>query len=114
MARVCASHGAKDCKACRRPSKGGAAWGAEHQRRREAMLRSTPEICGRCGQGPRANDPWEAGHIVAVALGGGPEVRREHRSCNRRHGAQLRHELKKAEIERKAELRIKATIGALR
>ncbi len=53
------------------------------------MLATTPEICARCGMGPRAADPWEAGHVTDLALGGANEVQREHRSCNRKAGAQL-------------------------
>jgi hypothetical protein len=54
------------------------------------MLALTPEICARCGKGPIPDDPWDAGHVVAVALGGGLAVQREHRSCNRRDGARVR------------------------
>ena len=67
-------------------------YGADHQARRDLMLRSTPEVCARCGLGPRAWDPWEAGHVEDVVNGGGPEVQREHRSCNRRAGAKVAHE----------------------
>ena len=56
------------------------------------MLRATPERCARCGKGPIPGDPWEAGHVNAVALGGGNAVQREHRSCNRRAGAEVRME----------------------
>lgn len=83
----CVAHG-------RRPSR-RRDWGTEHKRRRKAMLRSTPEVCARCGGGPRLGDPWEAGHVVAAALGGGPEVRREHRSCNRKAGGELGVALRK-------------------
>lgn len=77
------------------------------------MLAQTPEICARCGKGPIPGDPWEAGHIQAAALGGGPEVRREHRSCNRRHGAQLLAQLKKQAADRRAEERIRQTMRLL-
>jgi hypothetical protein len=70
---------------------------------------SIPAICARCGQGSRPNDPWEAGHIVSVALGGGPEVRPEHRSCNRKAGAELNVSMKRAAIEKKAAARIATT-----
>jgi hypothetical protein len=54
-----------------------------------------PAICARCGGGPRPGDPWDAGHVVSVVLGGGPEVRPEHRSCNRRAGPEVRDALAK-------------------
>jgi hypothetical protein len=67
-----------------------------------AMAQGTiPAVCARCGEGPRDTDPWEAGHVEAVALGGGAQVRPEHRSCNRRHGAQLGAALKKQQIEQR-------------
>jgi len=72
-----------------------------------------PALCQRCGLGPRAGDPWEAGHASDVALGGGPEVRPEHRSCNRRAGAELKERLRKAEIEKRAQERIAATYRML-
>jgi len=68
-------------------------YGSAHQHRVRTMLTTTPEVCARCGEGPRVDDPWEGGHIRA--LGGGPELQREHRSCNRRHGAQLGNEIRK-------------------
>lgn len=73
------------------------------------MLASTPEVCSRCGRGPIQGDPWEAGHITDAALGGGPEVRREHRSCNRRAGGKLQVELKRRNAEARAQDRIAAT-----
>lgn len=68
-----------------------------------------PAICRRCGQGPKADDPWEAGHVHDAALGGGPEVGPEHRSCNRRAGAQLGAALRKQAAERAAARRIAET-----
>jgi hypothetical protein len=85
MAKRACLCGAVDCKRHRKGS-GRNPRGHEHNQRRKVMLATTPEICARCGGGPRAADPWEAGHVVDLALGGGPEVQREHRSCNRRAG----------------------------
>jgi hypothetical protein len=97
-----------------RPTRNLSAWGGDHKARRKRMhegLRNgtIPAVCARCGQGPRLGDPWEAGHVQAVALGGGGEVRPEHRSCNRRHGAQLRAALRKYRIEQRAAIRIAKT-----
>lgn len=69
-------------------------YGSGHQHRVKVMLATTPEICARCGGGPRVGDPWEGGHIQAQILGGGPELQREHRSCNRSHGARLKQILR--------------------
>jgi hypothetical protein len=68
-----------------------------------------PAICARCRKGPRPNDPWEAGHVVSVALGGGPEIRPEHRSCNRKAGGQLKSSIRKSTLEKKAAARIEET-----
>jgi hypothetical protein len=91
----CPHCGRVGCRAHGRPPGRRRADEAEHRSRRKAMLLTTPEVCGRCGGGPRWWDPWEAGHIVAAALGGGPEVRREHRSCNRKAGGELGVALRK-------------------
>jgi hypothetical protein len=89
--RACPHDGRVDCQRHkRRPSKHAGAWGWDHRRRAKREMATSPEVCWRCGGGPRPDDPWEAGHVVPVSLGGGPEVRREHRSCNRRHGGELR------------------------
>lgn len=83
--RGCTRHGR------RTPSATDKARGADHQHRRKVMLASiTPDTrCWRCGGLARDGDPWEAGHTHDLALGGGPEVRPEHRSCNRRAGGEL-------------------------
>ena len=100
--------GVPDCKRHgRRPSRNRADYGAAHQERRRRMLASTPEICARCGKGPILGDPWEAGHVLD--LGAGSEVRREHRSCNRRAGAQLAAQRKREAADAKAERRIAET-----
>lgn len=46
--------------------------------------------CWRCGGLARVDDPWQAGHLVD----GDPAspLAAEHRSCNARAGARLRHE----------------------
>src|SRR4030095_718860 len=77
-------------------------YGSDHKRRRKLMLigianGTIPAICARCGWGTRPWDPWEAGHLRP--LGQGPEVRPEHRSCNRRHGAQLKEEMRKVKAK---------------
>jgi hypothetical protein len=58
-----------------------------------------PAVCGRCGGAIRPGQAWDVGHVQAYALGGGLGFRPEHRSCNRRHGAQLAAALRKRRIE---------------
>jgi hypothetical protein len=100
----CAKH-----RQSRKPRHPGA-YGADHQEQRRRLLASSPEICWRCGEGPRLGDPWEAGHITDVAVHGpNLELRREHRSCNRRAGAQLGAELRKKRADKAAERRIAET-----
>jgi hypothetical protein len=74
-------------------------YGSDHAARRKTLVAevargAVPAICCRCGQGPRPGDPWEAGHLIPH--GGSSEVRLEHRSCNRRHGARLKEAMRKA------------------
>ena len=47
--------------------------------------------CWRCGQPIQPGEPWDAGHLTDLALGGDPsgEVRPEHARCNRAAGAAL-------------------------
>jgi hypothetical protein len=45
--------------------------------------------CWYCHEPPRPDDPFEAAHVVAHALGGtgdASNLRAAHRSCNRRAG----------------------------
>lgn len=112
----CTRHG----RAVRRQR--AAAWGADHQRRRRELYRAmkagqVPAVCGRCLQPLDPDGPWDAGHVEAVVLGGGPEVRPEHVRCNRRHGGQLHGELRHERIEAQARRKIAATeavISAIR
>lgn len=76
-----------------------------------------PWFCWRCGREIRQGEPWDAGHLEAVILGGGPEVRHEHRSCNRKHGGQLHGELRHERIEAQARRKMadtQAVISAIR
>lgn len=73
-----------------------------------------PAICIRCHGGPRLGDPWEAGHLVDAVFGGGPEIGPEHRSCNRRAGAQTAAKLKKLAADRRAAAKIEETAQWLR
>lgn len=103
----CTKHG-------RRRSKPTGAYGADHQERRRRLLAQAnanpaTAYCRRCGVGPKVGDPWEAGHVQDRALGGGPDVVLEHRSCNRRAGAQLGAELRKQAAEQAAQRRIAET-----
>lgn len=48
--------------------------------------------CWRCGEPILPGEPWDAGHVVAIAEGGHPDGKRlpEHRGrCNRRDGARI-------------------------
>jgi hypothetical protein len=72
---------------------------AADQHRRKVLLASTPEVCWRCGEGPRPGDPWHAGHVIPW-VEGGTEVRREHRSCNLRAGGELGAERKREKWSR--------------
>ena len=48
--------------------------------------------CHICGEHPWADDPFEADHIVPLALGGHTireNLAPAHRSCNRRRGAAI-------------------------
>lgn len=56
-------------------------------RRAAAAIRATATRCWICGQGPRAGDPWQADHVVPLALapdqaGRTPHLAPAHRSCN--------------------------------
>ena len=44
--------------------------------------------CWRCGEFARANDPWQAGHLVDGAMDS--PLAAEHRSCNIRAGNRLK------------------------
>ena len=109
MARACLCGIVGCTKHGRRPRSGPTIYGADHKERRRRLLAATPEICWRCGGGPRPGDPWEAGHVIDAARGGGPQVAREHRSCNRRAGAELGAKLRKAAAEARAQRRIAET-----
>jgi hypothetical protein len=91
-------------------------YGADHQERRRRMLADIaagrlPAICQRCGQGPKPGVEWqwEAGHVQDVVLGGGPEVRPEHRYCNRKAGAQTGAKIRKLKAEMVAQRRMAET-----
>ena len=53
--------------------------------RREAKrIRDTATECWLCGHGPKADDPWQADHVVAGDSRS--PLRAAHRSCNIRRG----------------------------
>lgn len=94
-------------------------WGYDHQRRRKAMVEglkngTVPAICARCRRGSIQGDPWEAGHVVSVALGGGPEVRPEHRSCNRKAGVGVRVAIAQGAANRRADMLYRETMRVIR
>ena len=70
-----------------------------HQGRRDQAARaqlaplvaSGRAVCWRCGKQIKPDEPWDAGHLEDLALGGRPDGERapEHRSCNRSAGAKL-------------------------
>jgi hypothetical protein len=70
-----------------------------------------PRICGRCLQPLLPGEPWDAGHIEAAALGGGPEVRPEHVRCNRGDGARLKAQIAKQRAKEEADRRAAAQIA---
>ena len=53
-------------------------------RKRAAIVRATAIVCHICGDGARANDPWQADHLDA----GNPDspLAAAHRSCNAKRG----------------------------
>lgn len=63
-------------------------YGTDYRRRRAQLFATLNEhsTCWRCGEGPREGDPFEAGHLID----GDPHspLGFEHRTCNRRAGAQ--------------------------
>jgi len=58
------------------------------------------------------DDPWEAGHIIDAVLGGGPDVRLEHRSCNRAAGARIKAQIAKQRAKEEAEDRARRQLEA--
>jgi len=52
-------------------------------KRRAALIRQTAIICWICGEGPRANDPWQADHVNPGENGDFAELRAAHGTCNR-------------------------------
>ena len=62
---------------------------AQYQANRTLVLARDTD-CWICGHPPRAGDPMEPDHVLAVADGGDSTVtnmRAAHRSCNRARGA---------------------------
>ena len=49
-------------------------------------VRDNAVFCHLCGQGWRADDPWEADHIAPGVWGREYELAPAHRSCNQRRG----------------------------
>jgi hypothetical protein len=102
--------GSTTCSHRRRRPSTSHAYGAAHQEAARRLFASSPEICARCGKGPIYGDPWEAGHIQDVArYGPNGNLQREHRSCNRRAGAQLAAQLKREKADARAAARIEET-----
>jgi 5-methylcytosine-specific restriction endonuclease McrA len=63
------------------------------------QVKREEKVCALCGLGPLPGDPLEAGHIVALSLGGKSmrsNYRAEHRSHNRAQG----HRIAKAKRSR--------------
>jgi HNH endonuclease len=72
--------------------------------------------CIRCFGTARVNDPWEPGHALDVAQGGTDHIsnlRPEHRSCNRKAGAELAAKRRKEAADHRAAERIRATVTYL-
>jgi len=53
-------------------------------RKRAAQVRASASVCHICGEGARANDPWQADHLIP----GEPlsPLAAAHRSCNASRG----------------------------
>ena len=67
----------------RRASTGRRPYDDATYRAQAALVRSTASVCHICGGGARANDPWQADHVVPVKGGGGVgPLAAAHRSCN--------------------------------
>lgn len=67
------------------------------------LVASGRAICHRCQQPIRPDEPWDAGHLDDLALGGDPAgpVAPEHRGrCNRSAGARLGNQLRRAPLRR--------------
>lgn len=60
------------------------------------VVASGRAVCPKCGKPIRPGEPWQAGHVADLALGGataGPMVP-EHRSCGSSAGAKLGNQLR--------------------
>lgn len=55
-----------------------------HYRKQAKAVRATAIVCHICGDGARANDPWQADHINATDPNS--PLAAAHRSCNARRG----------------------------
>jgi 5-methylcytosine-specific restriction enzyme A len=53
-------------------------------KRRAAEVRASALVCWICGEAAKANDPWEADHVIPAESGSVAELKAAHRSCNRR------------------------------
>jgi 5-methylcytosine-specific restriction endonuclease McrA len=51
---------------------------------RAAAVRANALVCWLCGEGARAQDPWEADHVIPAESGSTAELRAAHRTCNRK------------------------------
>jgi 5-methylcytosine-specific restriction endonuclease McrA len=101
IVRFCHRHGeyrGRSCPRClkereaRRGSTTQRGLGADHQRRRAALIASGARICWLCGKAgswdPADPDPLTADHVMPRAAGGRlSELRPAHRSCNSGRGA---------------------------
>ena len=68
-------------------------WSAHWAKMRRTVGRTLPGPCIECGRPVLPGEPWDLGHRVARALGGGNEwgnVGASHRSCNRRDARVIR------------------------
>lgn len=77
-----------------------AGWGGSRTRAARAYFRPMIQAgnvdCPRCGLPVTEDTPWDVGHQVDQALGGGHELAGlwpEHARCNRSAGGKLGHQL---------------------
>jgi 5-methylcytosine-specific restriction endonuclease McrA len=76
-----------------RKSKGGRPQYAGGWAAYSKAIRATATVCHLCGEGPKADDPWQADHIIPAARGGGAgPAAAAHRSCNVGRANRERHQ----------------------
>lgn len=69
--------------ALRRAAEGGRPGYSNAYRRAARVVRATATRCWICGKGPKPHDPWQADHVVPLAVDpNSTQLAPAHRSCN--------------------------------